>query len=149
MGYGGFIYFDAAMSCVATNYLAPTANETSGLHFGRGQILPKKIVDDLTREGRFTEVTIPAFREAGAREFAWIHPNEFAEDLYSDFGCFAYKFEEGQQHRYYPVCKLNELVFTTAISNRQCTPSEAFVVVRSSTPHLEKICVFNKDLSLE
>jgi len=144
--YGGFIYFDEAFNACETTCITPAEEDTLGLMFGRGQILPRSIEKRLTEQGRFHEITLSRLREAGARFFAWVHPEEFAGAIAAPNGCFAYRFEEGQEPQYYPV--VDRAIFTKALVERTLSEAESFVVVRPSTPVIEQVIVFSKECTL-
>jgi len=144
--YGGYIYFDVQREVVGTNSIAPAPLGTPGLIFGRPQILPGKVEDTLTRQGRFQEITLADLRSKGALEFAWIRPAEFSDSVASPNGCFAYKFE-GQVAKYFPV--VDQPVFTRDLLAEDLDESEAWVVVRGERPAVERVVILDKASSLD
>jgi len=144
--FGGYIYFDRYREVVKTNSIVPARLGSAGLVFGRSQMLPEKVVETLTRQGRFQEITLTDLRSKGAMEFAWIRPAEFSDSVASPNGCFAYKFE-GKTPKYFPVvCKP---VFTPDLLAEDLDDTEAWVVVRSEKPEIEKIVILDKASPLE
>merc|ERR1712050_73744 len=77
--YGGYVYFDDSSKVIGTRGISPAAFGALGLMFGRAQTLPEICAETLTKQGRFQEITLEAFVDAGATHFAWIRPQEFAE----------------------------------------------------------------------
>lgn len=146
--YGGYIYFDDHRNVVGTNAISPAPFGTLGLMFGRPQPLPESVVDMLTKQGRFQEVTLTALSDKGATHFGWIRPKEFPDDVASADGCFAYKFADGST-RYFPV--VSKPVFTKELLEEELEPSEAWVVVRGATaqPSTELAIIFDKAKTFE
>jgi len=145
--YGGYIYFDDHRSVVGTNSIAPAAFGTLGLMFGRPQPLPEGVVDTMTKQGRFQEVTLDPLKNKGATHFGWIRPTEFPDDVASADGCFAYKFADGA--KYFPV--VSKPVFTKELLEEELDDSEAWVAVRGATrkPSAEVVIVFDKAKTFE
>eukprot|EP00927_Polykrikos_kofoidii_P042294 TRINITY_DN3616_c0_g1_i2.p1 TRINITY_DN3616_c0_g1~~TRINITY_DN3616_c0_g1_i2.p1 ORF type:complete len:359 (-),score=61.46 TRINITY_DN3616_c0_g1_i2:44-1063(-) len=146
--YGGFVYFNRQRDVVGTNAICPAPLGTPGLMFGRGQILQKRVEDELSRTGRFQEVTLDSLRVGGATHFAWIRPSEFSDVVASPDGCFAYRFEGGPS-RYFPV--VQTACFTPEMLQEELEDSEAWVVVRDERlgPVVEQVSIFDKKKSFE
>jgi len=144
--YYHYIYFNNHREVVGTNSITPAQLGTPGLTFGRAQALPRNAEETLTRQGRFQEITLAVLRSKGAVEFAWIRPAEFGGSVASPNGCFAYKFE-GRPPKYFPV--VDTPVFTPDLLAEDLDETEAWVVVRSAKPEVERIVILDKASSLE
>jgi len=146
--YGGYIYFDDHRDVVGTNSISPAPFGTLGLMFGRPQPLPESVVSMMWKQGRFQEVTLKPLSDKGATHFGWIRPKEFADEVASADGCFAYKFADGST-KYFPV--VSKPVFTNELLEEQLEPSEAWVVVRKATlqPSTELAIIFDKTKTFE
>lgn len=144
--FGGYVYFSGSMDAIGTNSIAPAPIGTLGLMFGRGQVLPDRVMCILQQKGRFQDITLQPLLEAGATHFAWIRPGEFERDVASGNGCFAYKFNRGPHPaKYFPV--VTEPVFTAELVQETLEDNEAWVVVRPNHPTVEKIVMFDRSLS--
>jgi len=148
VNYGGYIYFDDHRQVVGTNSICPAPVGTLGLMFGRAQPLVETVVDMLTKQGRFQEITLAALSDKGATHFAWIRPAEFPNQVASTDGCFAYKFKDGSA-KYFPV--VSKPMFTKELLEEELESDEAWVVVRgaSSLPTIEVTVIFDKAKTLE
>jgi len=144
--FGGYIYFDDRREVVGTNSIAPAQLGSPGLSFGRAQALPTSAAETLTRQGRFQEITLAELRSQGAVEFAWIRPAEFGDSVASPNGCFAYKFD-GMAPKYFPV--VDQPVFMPDLLAEDLDETEAWVVVRSARPEVERIAILDKAASWE
>jgi len=144
--YGGYIYFDDNRNVVGTNAIVPAPLVTLGLMFGRPQPLPENIVDRLTKQGRFQEISLASFADKGATHFAWIRPGEFSNEIASSDGCFAYTFKDCTT-KYYPV--VNKPVFTKELLDEELDEHESWVVVRTTFPSVESSIVYDKRKTLE
>merc|ERR1719491_1117599 len=76
--YGGDIYFNDHRNVVGTNCISPASLGTLGLMFGRQQRLPASVAEEMTKQGRFQEITLEALSSKGATHFGWIRPGEFS-----------------------------------------------------------------------
>lgn len=93
---GGFIYFDSTFRPLHLNALVPDSG--GGLRFGPPKHWKCEWTRQLKRQGhRWHPVTLSKHITAGAMEFCWIQPNEFADLIHEDdsvtlgnFGAFAY-----------------------------------------------------------
>eukprot|EP00929_Paragymnodinium_shiwhaense_P071885 TRINITY_DN36507_c0_g1_i1.p1 TRINITY_DN36507_c0_g1~~TRINITY_DN36507_c0_g1_i1.p1 ORF type:complete len:322 (-),score=44.89 TRINITY_DN36507_c0_g1_i1:216-1181(-) len=145
--FGGYMYFDADFNIVATNSIQPAPLGTLGLMFGRAQPLSPQVVDTLTRQGRFQEITLQPLSDTGATHFAWIRPGEFDGRVASPDGAFAYKFVDGLS-RYFPV--VGEPVFTPEHLKEELDESEEWVVIRiPAIPTIERLLVLDRSKTLE
>jgi len=142
--YGGYLYFDDSREAIGTNGVAPAALGTLGLMFGRPQPLSQGVADKLTRQGRFQEITLKALSDKGATHFAWMRPEEFADEVASADGCFVYKFRSGGP-KYFPV--VAKPVFTPDMLQEELDETEAWVVIRTALPTVERPVIFSKDKS--
>lgn len=123
--YGGYVYFDSELNVVGTTSISPTSAGT-GLIFGRPLPLAEGVAAALFRQGRFQEVTLEALKSKGATHFAWLRPKEFASHgLDCPSGGFAYKFDSGEQHRYFPLA--GKPVLSDAGLQNAVTPESASV----------------------
>eukprot|EP00401_Gymnodinium_catenatum_P077103 CAMPEP_0117505678 /NCGR_PEP_ID=MMETSP0784-20121206/25508_1 /TAXON_ID=39447 /ORGANISM="" /LENGTH=332 /DNA_ID=CAMNT_0005301111 /DNA_START=54 /DNA_END=1052 /DNA_ORIENTATION=- len=145
--FGGYIYFDECRDAVGTNAIRPAALGTIGLMFGRPQRLPPVVVETLSKQGRFQEITLEVLATKGATHFAWIRPREFDGVACAD-GCFAYLFGASPA-KYYPV--VSRPVFTPELLQEELDDDEAWVVVRNagSQPELEAPIVFDRRATFE
>jgi len=143
--YGGYIYFNDNRSVVGTNAIVPAPLGTLGLMFGRPQPLQDHIVDLLTKQGRFQEITLKPLADKGATHFAWIRPGEFSHDIANADGSFAYRFQHDPPI-YFPV--VNQPIFTKELLEENLEEAEAWVVVRYSKPALESAIIFDKSKTL-
>merc|ERR1719436_309195 len=72
----------------------------SGLFFGPPKRFEADWIPYLQKKGRFHQITIKPLRDAGARHFCWIRPNEPILDtakkshILCPFGGFAYLFND-------------------------------------------------------
>lgn len=142
--YGGYVYFDDHRQAIGTNGVAPAALGTLGLMFGRPQPLSKGVADKLTRQGRFQEITLKPLSDKGATHFAWMRPEECADEVASPDGCFVYKFQTGET-KYYPV--VAKPVFTPEMLQEKLDDTEAWVVIRTALPMVERPIIFSKTKS--
>merc|ERR1719509_120534 len=112
---GGYVYFDKDKKVVQVNTLVPG---NTGLFFGPPKKFDKNWIPDLQKEGRFHQITIKPLRDAGARHFCWIRPNEPIVEYVSQnvtkkkilcpFGGFAYLFNDNpyqhdERNRYFEI----------------------------------------------
>eukprot|EP00416_Gambierdiscus_australes_P048665 CAMPEP_0171151410 /NCGR_PEP_ID=MMETSP0766_2-20121228/150056_1 /TAXON_ID=439317 /ORGANISM="Gambierdiscus australes, Strain CAWD 149" /LENGTH=535 /DNA_ID=CAMNT_0011615325 /DNA_START=70 /DNA_END=1677 /DNA_ORIENTATION=- len=146
MEFGGYVYFDDFRNAVGTNAIQPARLGTLGLMFGRPQLLTKAVADQLTRQGRFQEITLQALADKEATHFAWIRPGEFPNDVASFDGCFAYKFAD-ESLKYFPI--VSKPVFTKELLDETLDDSESWVVVRMPFPSIERINIYDKTKPLE
>lgn len=144
--YGGYIYFNDRREVVGTNSINPAPFGTLGLMFGRPQPLSQSVVDTLTKQGRFQEITLKPLADKGATHFAWIRPAEFRGEVASNDGCFAYQFAGGSA-KYYPV--LSKPIFTKELVEEELDEREAWVVIRGGTPSVEVAIIFDKTKTLD
>lgn len=146
MEYGGYIYFNNACDVVGTNSIMPAPVGTLGLMFGRAQPLSNNVADMLMKQGRFQEITLAALADKGATHFAWIRPGEFATEVASTDGCFAYMFRDDSP-KYFPV--VSKPVFTKELIAEELEDTEAWVVFRTPTPSVEVAIIFDRSKTLE
>jgi len=141
--YGGYIYFNDHRDVVGTNSIRPADLGTLGLMFGRPQILPSSVAEEMTKQGRFQEITLEALASKGATHFGWIRPGEFPRAVASVDGCFAYKFADGAL-KYFPV--VSKPVFTQELVQETLDDSEAWVVIRNpgAMPSIEMPIIFDR-----
>jgi len=146
--YGGYIYFNDHQNVVGTNSTRPASLGTLGLMFGRPQILPGSIAEQMTKQGRFQEITLEALASKGATHFGWIRPGEFQMEVASADGCFTYKFADGAL-KYFPV--VSKPVFTQELVQETLDDSEAWVIIRNpaSMPSIERPIIFARTNSLD
>jgi len=142
--FGGYVYFSRDCQAVETNSIAPAPCGTLGLMFGRGQELTDLAERTLTLQGRFQEITEEQLRAAGATHFAWIRPGEFGDTTAAADGAFAYKFGAAPA-KYFPA--VGTPVFTPDMVEEELDDSEAWVVVRLPHPTVERIIMFDRELS--
>ncbi|CAK0859398.1 unnamed protein product [Prorocentrum cordatum] len=136
--YGGYLYFDDSREAIATNGVAPAALGTLGLMFVR-------VCHAGAQEfGGFQEITLKALSDKGATHFAWMRPEEFADEVASADGCFVYKFRSGGP-KYFPV--VAKPVFTPDMLQEELDETEAWVVIRTALPTVERPVIFSKDKS--
>jgi len=147
LDFGGYVYFNSSQEVVGCSSIVPAPVGTLGLSFGRPQPLPDKASEVLTQQGRFQEVSLSFLTSRGATHFAWIRPGEFDEAIANPNGSFAYKFA-GRPTKYYPV--VTKPVFTKGMLEEDLDDSEAWVVVRvSSPPTMDKLLILDKSCPLE
>lgn len=148
MELGGYVYFNDNRDVVGTNSIQPAPLGALGLMFGRAQKLPTSVSDEMTKQGRFQEITLQILADKGATHFGWIRPGEFERDVASQDGCFAYKFCDGAL-RYFPV--VSKPIFTPELVQTTLDNSEAWVVIRNAAdvPSIEKLVVFDKTKSMD
>ena len=73
--YGGFLYTDENGKCLQANAIGIG----TGLLFGVPEPWRADLTKGLHEAKRIQPVTIPEFREKGARHFCWVHPGETLE----------------------------------------------------------------------
>jgi len=79
--FGGYVYFSVSSDAIGSNCIAPAPLGTLGLMFGRAQSLLQPVVDTLTRQGRFQEVTLKPLSDKGATYFPVVSKPVFTTDL--------------------------------------------------------------------
>lgn len=145
--HGGYTYFSPDRAVVGTTCIVPAELGTPGLTFGRCQVLPQRAASMLMRDGRFQDITLADLAAKGATHFAWIRPGEFAEDVASQDGCFAYRFGDQQTPKYFPV--VNSPVFTRELLEEELEDGEAWVVLQTRRARVEELLIFDKAKSFE
>lgn len=94
---GAFVYFDEQSRVIAVHICGEDSRNPNILQFGSRRSLGRQVVAQLTRQGRWAEVTLQPLLRHGAVSYCWINPLEIVDGKrLSVHGGFAYLFHSKQ-----------------------------------------------------